>query len=386
MRASYSDKETWETLPEAPDASPRLLGVTNLHLDGFRNYETLAIDLSPGFNVLAGRNAQGKTNFLEALYLLSTTRLLRGQRDAEAVREGSDRAVVVAETIEGRTKLGITLERGVRKRASLNGLSLPRAADLMGRLPCVSITAADMVIVRGEPADRRLFLDLELSGLYPAYLRHFSHYKRALEQRNALLRTAREETVPAALYEPWEAQMAEHGIPMRRMRERFVQRLSPVTAQTHARMGQGEVLRLVYGLKDDNLEASDFLEALARSRGADIGRGGTSIGPHRDDLTLEIDGREARLYGSQGQQRTAVIALKLGTLTLSVEELGVPPLLLLDDILSDLDERRRALLVDVVVESAGQAVLTCTEALAAGQLVLDRAQIFEVVSGTVTRQ
>jgi DNA replication and repair protein RecF len=372
-----------ESIEETGETPDRTLGVAELSLEGFRNYDHLSLGLSPGFNVLTGRNAQGKTNFLEALYLLATTRLLRGQRDAEAIKEGRTRAIVAAEMIQSRTRVAITLERGIRKRASLNGLNLPRAADLIGRLPCVSIGAEDMAIVRGEPTDRRLFLDLELSSLYPGYLRHLTMYKRALEQRNALLREARETPLPAALYEPWEAQLAEHGASLRLYRRRFLDRLSPMTAQTHARMGSGERLRLAYAAKDDANDPESLADALAASRGIDAARGGTSAGPHRDDLSLEIDGREARLYGSQGQQRTSVISIKVATLEVARQELGLPPLLLLDDILSDLDERRRALLVEVVLENAGQAVLTCTEAEAAGARILEQARVFEVVAGTV---
>lgn len=370
----------WET-PERV----RTLGVATVSLEGFRNYRSLSLDLASGFNVLSGRNAQGKTNFLEALYVLSTTRLLRGQRDTEAIHDGFQRATAAAEMIESGTRVAVTLERGVRKRGSLNGLNLPRAADLIGRLPCVSITGEDMAIVRGEPSDRRLFLDLELSGLYPGYLRHLTMYKRALDQRNALLREARENAVPGALYEPWEAQLADHGLSMRRARQTYVGRLSPLIAETHGRMGSGERLTLTYVARDEGLDVDSMAEALARSRGMDVSRGGTSVGPHRDDLAFEIEGREARLYGSQGQQRTSVIALKMATLELARQELGVPPLLLLDDILSDLDERRRALLVDIVLECAGQAVLTCTEAEAAGRRVLDQARVFQVDAGMVNR-
>lgn len=354
-----------------------------LELDGFRNYESLSLTLSPGFNVLAGQNAQGKTNFLEALYLLSTTRLLRGQRDAEAVRDGSSRALVACELLDVGTRLAVTLERGIRKRASLNGLNLPRASDLIGRLPCVCVSATDMAIVRGEPTDRRLFLDLELSGLYPAYLRHFTLYKRALEQRNALLRDSREWIQPAAMFEPWEDQLAQHGAALRATRRQFVQRLGETTSVVHSRMGSGECLTLGYVVKDPAESADEMREALARSRQLDVARGGTSVGPHRDDLQLDVDGREARLYGSQGQQRTSVISLKLATLEVARDELGTPPLLLLDDILSDLDERRRALLVEIVLERAGQAVLTCTEASAAGERILSEARVYHVEAGTV---
>lgn len=362
----------------------RSLGVASVLLEGFRNYASLHVDLAPGFNVIAGPNAQGKTNFLEALYLLATTRLLRGQRDQEAIMEGRNRAVAMAEMHEGGTRLAVILERGIRKRVTLNGLGLPRAADLIGRLPCVCVSAADMAIVRGEPTDRRLFLDLEISSLSPGYLRHLSLYKRALEQRNALLRDARERSLPAALFEPWEEQIAEHGAALRTRRREFIARLSPTSAAVHAQMGHGERVAVAYAQRDEAGDYEQMRDGLALARQNDVMRGGTSLGPHRDDLTIEVDGREARLFGSQGQQRTSVISIKLACLEIAREELGVPPLLLLDDILSDLDGRRRALLVDVVLERAGQAVLTCTEAEAAGERILSQARVFHVHAGTVT--
>ncbi|MEZ0326090.1 MAG: DNA replication/repair protein RecF [Fimbriimonas sp.] len=360
------------------------ISVSSVSLDGFRNYRRLDLDLSSRFNVLSGRNGQGKTNFLEALYLLATTRLLRGQRDIEAILEGMDRAVVTAELDPSATRISVIIEKGARKKALLNNLGLPRASDLLGRLPCVSVSSADMEIVRGEPSERRLFLDLELSSLFPSYLRHLSHYKRALEQRNALLKDSREFQRPAAMFEPWEEQLAEHGVAMRESRQDFVTRLAPRMSRLHAQMGGGEHVGALYVARDEATDRATMLEMLASSRQQEIARGSTIIGPHRDDVQIDISERDGRLYGSQGQQRTAVIALKLATLEVSRQELGIPPLLLLDDIFSDLDESRRALLVDVVLENAGQVVLTCTEASAAGPRILDQAKLFSVNAGEVT--
>jgi DNA replication and repair protein RecF len=361
----------------------RSLAVSSVHLDGFRNYENETVLLSKGFNVLAGKNAQGKTNFLEAIYLLSTTRLLRGQRDAEAIRQGHSRAIATVELGESETRLSVALEAGVRKRASINGLSLPRAADLIGRLPCVCVSTLDMAIVRGEPTDRRLFLDLELCALFPAYLRHLTLYKRALEQRNALLRDSREWMQPPAIFEPWEDHLAVHGAAMRVARLEFVARLSPLASHSHAQIGGGEQVRLRMEAKDPAIDAEALRQALSFSRLTDVARGGTAVGPHRDDLGIEVGDKDARAFGSQGQQRTAVISLKLASLGIAEQELGVPPLLLLDDILSDLDESRRALLVEAVLEKAGQAVLTCTEASSAGRKILECARVFEVSEGRV---
>ncbi|HVL40166.1 MAG TPA: DNA replication/repair protein RecF [Fimbriimonadaceae bacterium] len=375
------DLEDEKTVVET-SSGPRV-GFQRLELARFRNYRELSLALAPGFNVFAGANAQGKTNLLEAIYLLSTTRLLRGMRDHEAIMEGHDRALVTGDLVDSGTRLGITLERGVRKRATLNGMALPRAADIIGRAPSVCISTLDLSIVKGEPSERRLFLDIELSQLYPSYLRDLAHYRRALEQRNSLLRAAQERALPPDVFEPWEQQMATHGAALRDTRLRFVRDVQEVARRLHGSLSDGETLSLSYLPKDDSAGSEGLLEALQRHRPSDVARGSTQIGPHRDDLQILIDDREGRLFGSQGQQRTAVIAIKLATLEHATEELGVAPILLLDDILSDLDERRRAHLTEVVLHAAGQAVLTCTESSAAGADILRLARVFKVVAGTV---
>lgn len=361
----------------------RRIGVARVRLTEFRNYVDQELELSEGFNVLSGANAQGKTSFLEALYFLSTTRLLRGQRDSEAVRQSAQRATVTAELLDVSTRIGLEVGMGVRKRATLNSLHLPRASDLIGRMPCVCVSAEDLAIVRGEPSDRRLFLDLELSGLYPAYLNHLTHYKRALEQRNALLRHARDRYFPAEAFEVWETQLAHHGAQLRKVRRDYLRDLGPFAVEMHGFLGHGEEVGIHIVERDEAADEPALLSGLAECRSHDIARGGTSLGPHRDDLLVTVEGREARLYGSQGQQRTAVIAVKMATLEFARRELGGPPLLLLDDILSDLDERRRRLLVELVLQRAGQAVLTCTEAEAAGEAILERARLFEVHRGKI---
>lgn len=360
-------------------------GARKVILERFRNYSRLELDLSPGFNVISGPNAQGKTNFLESLYLLATTRLLRGQKDAEAVLEGEDNAKVSAELLSTNTQLSITLERGIRKRAAVNGLNLPRASDLIGRMPAVSVSTTDLAIVRGEPSDRRLFLDLELSGLHASYLRHLTLYKRALEQRNALLRDSRESMQPATAFEPWEVQLAQHGTAIRHARDVFVWSLAPLAKIAHSEMSSGETLYLAYIRRDEADSEEGTLDALAATRHSDIGRGGTSIGPHRDDMQIDVGGRDARLYGSQGQQRTSVISVKLAAMEHARDQLGGPPLLLLDDIFSDLDARRRELLVERVGALSGQAVLTCTEAEMAGKALLNEASVFRVLEGRIER-
>jgi DNA replication and repair protein RecF len=355
-------------------------GIRHLQLDRFRNFVSLEREIHPGFTILAGPNAQGKTSFLEAIYWISTTRLLRGQRDSEAILQGESGCLVRAELLSG-TSISASLEAGARKKFLLNGASLPRAADVIGRLPCVSISIFDLEIVRGEPSERRLFLDLELTSLYPAYLRHLATYKRALEQRNALLKLAQDRFVDDISFETWEDQLGEHGKALRKYRANYVQQLQPLASGFHADMAsREEMLQLRYVQKDEG----DLKMSLSEGRRLDIQRGTTQVGPHRDDLSVHIDEREARLFGSQGQQRTAVISLKLASLEVGTQTLGSAPVLLLDDMLSDLDPERRAKLCHVVASRAGQAILTCTEETAAGEEILERADVLRVQNGTVT--
>lgn len=355
----------------------------HISLRSFRNYDAIDLELNDGFHVLSGQNGQGKTNFLEALYLLGSTRLLRGIRDVEAVKEGATKTSVTGEMES--TTVSLLIEHGSRKKAFLNGVALPRASDLIGRLPCVCVSSEDLAIVQGEPSDRRLFLDLELSQAHAGYLRHFTLYKRALEQRNALLKQTLESYVAAESFEPWEVQLAHHGSAIRKARREFITELQTYSQHIHSHLGEGEPSSLFYDPKDDFESEEELQQAFVSNRPQEIYRKSTQIGPHRDEMKIEVEGREARVFGSQGQQRSAVLALKLGTMELLTKRLGITPLLLLDDILSDLDQGRRSRLAGWVLERAAQAVLTCTEAESAGPDVLANARVYVVKSGSISR-
>ena len=350
-----------------------------LTLTCFRNYEHAHIEPGSGFNIVAGQNAQGKTNLIEAVGLVSTGRVMRGSRDTLAIMNGKDVAKVEAVLTPSGTMVAVELRRGVRKRALLNGAGLPRASDLLGRIPSVSFSAADLAIVRGDPSDRRHFLDTELAQLYPAYLRHLSVYKRALEQRNALLKESQESARPGELFEALEAQLAEHGDQIRRIRDEWVAGIAPLVVEEHAGLASSEPVGIGYVRRDD----AALCESLQDTRWEDVRRGFTSVGPHRDDLQIDVGGVDARQFGSQGQQRTAVIAIKLAALRSATAILGFPPVLLLDDVFSDLDQGRRARLVERSIDMGGEAFLTCTEPEQAGDALVGSAKVFRVVSGTV---
>lgn len=356
------------------------VGLERLRVRGFRNLTDVEVFPAEGFNLVFGENAQGKTSLLESVYLLSFGRVLRGSRDTEAVQEGTESTSVSARLLETGTEIGMELAAGKRKRALLNGLGLPRASDLIGRLPSVCFWSGDLLLVAGTPSDRRMFLDTELSQVYPGYLKQLSIYKRALEQRNALLKLAQDRFVGDSQFEVWEEQMGPAGSALRHYRGEWVKELSASAAVAQERLGVGESLELLYLAKD---ESEDLTLSLAEGRRLEIHRGSTTIGPHRDDIEILVEGRAAKQFGSQGQQRTAVISTKLAVLQVAKEKLGFPPVLLLDDIFSDLDQGRRGRLVQAAMEEGGQVFLTCTETEQAGGELVGRSKLFRVESGEV---
>lgn len=351
----------------------------DLALTNWRNIEQAELQFCPRFNVLSGQNAQGKTSILESIYLLSSSRVLRGTRDVEAIRDGAETAIVRGEVEPGPTEVAVTLAHGKRKRALINQMPLPRASDLIGRLPSVCFWSGDLTLATGDPAGRRLMLDTELSQIYPAYLKSFTAYTRALTQRNALLRQAQEQFIANELYEAWEAILIEQGRNLRAIRQAWLEELIPYAEEAHASMAPGERFELAYLQKDDG----DLAQLLTQNRGIESARGSTLYGPHRDDLELMVEGRALRQFGSQGQQRTAIISLKLAILKVAQQALRFPPILLLDDIFSDLDEGRRSRLVEEALKTGGQIFVTCTEPEQAGGLLGSDSKIFRVQSGEV---
>ncbi len=360
-----------------------MYGLESLHIVKLRNLDDVAITPSSGLNLIYGQNAQGKTSILEAIHLLSTGRILRGSRDSEAIQHQEENCFVNGVLIESQSKIGIELKAGKRKRVTLNGLNLPRASDIIGRLPSVCFWAGDLCLASGSPSDRRLFLDSELCQLYPSYLKALTTYKRALDQRNALLKVAQERSVAGEQFDVWEELMGPSGEVLRLMRSNWIDLVNVQAAQAQANLGQGEQLELKYLLKD---ETESLLDGFKKSRQLDIRRGTTTIGPQRDDLEILVEGKSVRSFGSQGQQRTSVISIKLSVLQVAQDTLKAPPVLLLDDIFSDLDESRRSRLVQTALELGGQVFITCTEKSQAGEEVQDRAKTYRVNSGTIIEE
>ena len=342
--------------------------LSSLILKGFRNYADLHVEFSPGLNAVFGDNAQGKTNLLEAVYFLATGKSHRTSHDQELIREGSPaalaRATVVRKT--GELSLELALSAESRKQLKINGIPERKIAKLVGNLAAVIFSPDDLQLVKGPPAGRRRLLDLELSQLSQNYLYYLMTFNRALAQRNTVLK---QDPVDPAILAVYDEQLVASGAQLIARRAEAVRSLAAIAGEYHHVLSEGrEKLVLEYqsqaadpGQTPALPEVTERLQALMRARQREeIRRQVTLIGPHRDDVAFWIDSRDARLYASQGQQRTAVLALKLAELQFMAEQLGEYPVLLLDDVASELDPTRRHYLLNAMQEGI-QTFVSCTD-------------------------
>lgn len=348
--------------------------VRKLDLVNFRCYPALSLELPAGLVVVTGPNASGKSSLLEAIFVASAGRSQRTARDSELVRWGCPAARVEAifEREAGRTlDVVFELERsGPKKRLLAEGQPVRRAAELLARVPLVLFTPADLQLAQAAPVVRRRFMNLALARLRPAYADDLARYSRALLQRNRLLTMG----AKAAELRPWTAQMVAAGAEVALARKRFAGEIVGIAAEVHAALaGEAEKLGVEYtgnmAAEEDASSSAEHYEALLAKSSAEEGRlRRTMVGPHRDDMRLTLGGQALRRFGSQGQQRTAALALKLAEAELIKRETGAPPLLLLDDCLSELDEGRAAQVLGLT-ETYGQLIVTS----AAREAALERA-------------
>lgn len=358
--------------------------VTRVTIADYRNYRTETVSFVPGINVLSGNNAQGKTNLLEAIYLCSVGRSVRTPRDRELIRSGADRAQVKLE-VRGRggsDRVAIVIDKAESKRVSINGMPITRMGELMGVVSAVYFSPDELRIIKDAPSDRRRFMDIALCQISKAYFYLLSRYNKILSQRNKLLKSGRatDDTLDV-----WDSQLVEAGAKIVRQRHGFAARLSGFAAQNHAVLTDGaEQLTLRYeGFEGEDVAtiAAAFDAELKRSRERDKQLGYTTAGPQKDDLRVQIGDVDVRAYGSQGQQRTAALSLKLSELDLHRSETGEYPVLLLDDVLSELDRGRQQKLLRKIREY--QTILTCTHIEDALKEQLPDYTEYRVQAGTV---
>lgn len=349
--------------------------LTDIELENFRNYADVRIQPEPGMNVLFGRNAQGKTNILEAIHICCLGKSHRGAHDQELVRRGQKSARIWLRVHRKDSPRTIeVLLQGGKKRVSVSGVPIKRMAELMGHINCVLFSPEDLSLVKGGPGTRRRFLDTSLCQLRPRYYSALASYNHALAQRNALLRSARHDP---AMLDVFEQALAEHGQVVVTQRAEFVRQLQQAAPAIHAELSGGEALALQY--KGSGQTQDELLDALLAAREDDLRRQSTSVGPHRHDIQISIDALDARQYGSQGQQRTAALALKLGGAKRMEAETGEKPIILLDDVLSELDCPRQHALMSLV---SGQVLITSACLLPE---TTNASPIFKVENGAVAR-
>ncbi len=354
----------------------------SLTLQNFRNYGELFAEFHPNVNIITGENAQGKTNLIEALYFMSLGKSFRTFRDSELIgfQKASCRfrSVFVKDGEENTLDFMIS---GDVKEARLNGLKLSKNSDLLENVYTVIFSPEDLKIVKDEPEKRRRFVDRELCMMDPIYYRALSRYKKALLQRNNLLR---EDRPDANLISVWNEALANEGAKVIRRRAAFIERLNTVSSRLHSSITrEKETLRLSY--ESDCALATDqegvFFEALERNYEHDLFRRTTTVGPHRDDIGIEIDGVDARKFGSQGQQRTAALSLKLAEISLIKEETGEDAVLLLDDVLSELDPNRQTFLLKTL--SNVQLFITAAERSASLLEKIPAYRLFIIENGAI---
>jgi DNA replication and repair protein RecF len=329
----------------------------------FRSYATAEVEFGAGLTVITGPNGAGKTNLIEALYFGCTGRSCRTNNESEVVRFGQPtaRVVVAAEGEDGQHELTVGFSPGQPKRMRVDGASVERLQEVAER-PLVSVFLPDRLeLIKGTPSLRRAHLDQFVAALWPARVVTRRAYAQTLAQRNALIGRIRAGSARCDSLGSWDVQLAEHGVALMEDRRRGVETIIEPFARCCEQLGLGGDPQLAYRPRSRATSAAEFLDELRERTGSDLERGFSGHGPHRDDLATLRAGRELRAYGSQGQQRLALLGLLLAEREAIGERRRTPPVMLLDDVMSELDLTRRRALVELLRATGGQSVITATD-------------------------
>ncbi len=366
--------------------------VHSISLGNYRNYKVQEVNFHPACNVFEGENAQGKTNLLEAILYTLTGKSHRTKYDQDLISWGEKFFYVAlkGERYSRNVKIEISVRSDGKKLLKVNNQPKKRLSDILGVINVVLFSPEDMMLVKGSPSVRRRFLDIEISQTSPFYCHNLVKYNRVLSQRNILLKAIREKREKAELLNVWDTQLANYGSSIIKKRVEVLEKIGPIASSIHSEITGGrEVLYLSYmpslniqKLEKGMLLEEYFFEKLKENRSTDIIKGITMLGPHRDDIGIKIGDIDIRAYGSQGQQRTCAVSMKLSEIEFIKKEIGEYPILLLDDVLSELDTgRRRALLGAVKAEV--QKFITTTEISGIVKTIKNNSRVFKVKSGKI---
>lgn len=359
-----------------------------IELKNFRNYEEEAVEFHNKVNIITGKNAQGKTNLLESLYIMSLGKSFRTSKDTEMIGFEKEFCRAKSTSIKEGRELEIEITIGREgKTTKINGMKTAKNIDLLENVYMVVFSPEDLKIVKDEPEKRRKFIDRELCQLKPIYYRNLGRYKKILQQRNSLLK---QQDIQEDVIAVWDEGLAEYGAKIIQERNRFVEKLNGISREISKGITNGkEALEISY---ESNVEyrwnyeeQKEYLKnLLIKNLKNDIFRRSTTVGPHKDDLKICLEGVDIRRFGSQGQQRTAALSLKLAEIRLIKEETNVAPILLLDDVLSELDSERQNFLINSLEEV--QLFITTTELSEEVRKQLPEGYTFSVENGRVEKQ
>lgn len=369
--------------------------ISELNLVGYRNYEKLQLQFDDKVNVIIGENAQGKTNLMEAIYVLAFTKSHRTPRDKELILWEQEYAKIKGSVHKRNRQFPLEIIISTKgKKAKLNHLEQKRLSDYIGAMNVVMFAPEDLNLVKGSPQERRRFIDMEIGQIQPAYIYHLGQYQKILKQRNALLKDyQRKPQMDRTMLEVITDQLIEHAATIIERRYKFLNLLRKWAKPIHEGISrQLEDLEIDYVATVDVSEDLDlakivsvYQEFFSKSLTKEIERGTTLVGPHRDDLVFYVNGKDVQTYGSQGQQRTTALSLKLAEIELIYSEVGEYPILLLDDVLSELDDFRQSHLLDTI-QGKVQTFVSTTNVNGIEHETLKEADLFRVTEGTVIKE
>ncbi|QIB27857.1 DNA replication/repair protein RecF [Caloranaerobacter azorensis] len=365
--------------------------IENIKLINYRNYDKLQIKLNKKLNIFIGNNAQGKTNLLESLYICAFGKSYRTAKEKELIKIDKDKAYIginvrwdfIDKFIE------IKFEKKRPKRIRINKIEIDRMSDLFGNLNVVLFSPEDLKLVKEGPSNRREFLDTEISQIKPKYRYNINRYSKILKQRNNLLKSVQINNNKLKTIEVWDMQLADVGSEIIKERIEFIEKISKISKKIHKNITDGiEELELKY-MPSFNIDCElskkeikeTFIKVLNKNLSKDIEKGTTEFGPHRDDIKININGLDVKTFGSQGQQRTAALSMKLAEVELVKSEIGEYPVLLLDDVLSELDLKRRKFLLSAFKDI--QTIITSTEDIDVLNISKEDKKVFYVSKGNI---
>lgn len=356
--------------------------IDSLALSNYRNYEKLDIVFSNGTNILYGDNAQGKTNVLESIYVAATTKSHRGSRDKEIIRFGSEESHIRIniKKYDAAHRIDMHLRKNKNKGVAIDGIPIRRSAELFGLINIIFFSPEDLSIIKNGPVERRRFIDMELCQLSRIYYSNLANYNKILNQRNNLLKQIYYNKNLIDTLDIWDEQLVNYGIKIIKERNNFIIMMNEIIQDIHKNLTSNlEEIEIRY---EKSVEEEEFLDNLVKKRETDLKYQSTQIGPHRDDMSFYVNGMDIRTYGSQGQQRTVALSLKLAEIQLVKKIIQDNPILLLDDVMSELDKKRRDALLDAIKDI--QTIITCTgyDDFIQERLPIDR--IYNIRNGSIT--